>query len=115
MTQTLSKAHSRMDQDFYIVAFWLGISVTANIAFALAWFGARRRERRLEARSLEARPDDSSHLDDVLSRMAISNEAMVARLDDIVSGQEFMNRVLTDRLDRLGRVLPAPEPHDTPA
>jgi hypothetical protein len=25
-----------------------------------------------------------------------------------------MNRVLTDRLDRLGRALPAPEPHDTP-
>jgi len=96
-----------VDPDFFIAAFWLGISVTVNIALGLAWFAARKREKRLEAR-----PGDVSPLDDQIGRLITSNEAIVARLEDIVSSQEFLNRVLTDRLDRLGRALPAPEPRD---
>jgi hypothetical protein len=95
--------------DFGLAIFWLGISVTANVALALAWFGARRRLRREETRPL-----DLSHLDELISRMETSIDALATRLEDLVSGQDFMNRVLTERLDRLGRALPAPEPHDTP-
>lgn len=97
-----------MHEDFLAI-FWLGISVTLNIALAVAWFGARRRARRLETR-----PVDLSKLDDLISRLEMSNDAIVGRLEDVAGGQDFMNRVLTDRLDRLGRALPAPEPHDTP-
>lgn len=98
-----------MDQDFYIAAFWLGISVTVNIALGLAWLSARKRVARLEAR-----PDDSSQLDERIGRMESANDALLARIDDLVNSQEFMNRVLTDRLDRLSRALPAPEPRDSP-
>jgi hypothetical protein len=98
-----------MNEDFFLAIFWLGISVTVNIAFGLAWFSARRRVRRLETR-----PVDLSQLDELIGRIDTSNDAIVARLEDLASSQEFMNRVLTDRLDRLGRALPAPEPHDTP-
>jgi|SRR5690242_1164869 HAMP domain-containing protein len=98
-----------MNEDFYLAVFWLGISVTVNVALGLAWFGARRRLRRLETRPL-----DLAHLDDLIGRMDTSIDAMATRLEDLANSQDFMNRVLTDRLDRLGRALPAPEPHDTP-
>ncbi len=98
-----------MNEDLFWAMFWLGISVTVNIALGLAWFSARRR-----ARQLETRPVDLSQLDELIGRIDTSNDAILARLEDLASSQEFMNRVLTDRLDRLGRALPAPEPHDTP-
>jgi hypothetical protein len=98
-----------MGEDFFVVAFWLGISVTVNIALGLAWFGAHRRVRRLEDR-----PVALSQLDDLVGRPDTSNDAIAARLEDLVNNQDFMNRVLVDRLDRLGRALPAREPHDTP-
>jgi biopolymer transport protein ExbB/TolQ len=95
--------------DEFLAIFWLGISVTVNIALVLAWFGQRRRLRRLETR-----PVDLSQLDDMMARVDSSLDGVTARLDELVSSQDFLNRVLTDRLDRLGRALPAPEPHDTP-
>lgn len=98
-----------MNEDFFLAIFWLGISVTVNIALALAWISARRRARRLETR-----PVDLSQLDELLGRMDTSSDAIATRLDDLVSSQDFMNRVLIERLDRVGRALPAPEPHDSP-
>ena len=98
-----------MNTEFAILLFWFGISVTANIGLTFAWVQMRKR-----ARQLESRPVDLSQLDDLAARVDNSLEALGARMDDLVSSQDFMNRVLTDRLDRLGRVLPAPEPHDTP-
>src|SRR5256714_1646820 len=98
-----------MNTDFAILLFWFGISVTANIGLTFAWFHVRKR-----LRQLESRPVDLSQLDDVAARVDTFFEALSARMDDLVSSQEFMNRVVTERLDRLGRVLPAAEPHDTP-
>ena len=98
-----------MTDDFFLAIVLLAISVTVNIGLGLAWFSAHKRLRRLEAR-----PVDLSHLDEVMGRVDTDLDALAARLDDLVSSQDFMNRVLTDRLDRLGRSLPAPEPHDTP-
>jgi hypothetical protein len=98
-----------MNTEFAILLFWFGISVTANIGLTFAWLHARKR-----VRQLESRPVDLSHLDDLGARVENSFDALTARMDDLVSSQDFMNRVLTDRLDRLGRALPAPEPHDTP-
>jgi hypothetical protein len=95
-----------MNTDFAILLFWLGISVTANIGLTFAWLQARKR-----VRQFESRPLDLSQLDAGVDN---SLDALNARMDDLVSSQDFMNRVLTDRLDRLGRALPAPEPHDTP-
>ena len=98
-----------MNEDFFLAIFWLGISVTINIGLALALISARRRARRLEMR-----PIDLSQLDELAGRMDTSSEAIAARLDDLLNSQDFMNRVVVERLDRLGRALPAPEPHDTP-
>ena len=98
-----------MNEDFVVVLVLLGISITINVGLALAWFGAHRRLQRLETR-----PADRSQLDDLMARVDGSLDAVTRRMDDLVSTQDFMNRVLTDRLDRLGRALPAPEPHDTP-
>ena len=98
-----------MNADFFLAIFWLGISVTVNIALGLAWFSARRRVRRLETR-----PVDLSQLDELVGRMDTSSDAIATRLDDLVRSQDCMNRVLFERLDRLGRALPAPEPQDTP-
>jgi len=98
-----------MNTDFAILLFWFGISVTANIGLTFAWLHARKR-----VRQLESRPVDLSQLDDLVARVDSSLDSLNTRMDDLVSSQDFMNRVLTDRLDRLGRGLPAPEPHDTP-
>jgi biopolymer transport protein ExbB/TolQ len=95
--------------DFSLAVFWLGISVTVNIALAIAWISARKRVHRLENR-----PIDVSQLEELVTRMDTSNDAVAARLEDLVSSQDFVHRVLIERLDRLGRALPAPEPHDTP-
>ena len=95
--------------DEFLAIFWLGISGTINVALVLAWFGLRRRLRRLEDR-----PVDLSQLDDLMARVDNSLEGVTARLDELASSQDFLNRVIADRLDRLGRALPAPEPHDTP-
>ena len=98
-----------MNTDFALLLFWFGISATVNLGLTFAWFQMRKR-----VRQLESRPVDLSQLDDLAARVETSLEGISARMDDLVSSQDFMNRVLTDRLDRLGRALPAPEPHDTP-
>ena len=98
-----------MNDDFAILLFFFGISVTTNCAFIVAWFLGRRRQRELDHRE-----GDVGRLDDLAARVESSIDAVNVRLEEFASGQDFMNRVLTDRLDRIGKALPEPEPQDTP-
>jgi len=92
-----------------MLQLWFGISLTANIGLALAWFLTNRRLRRLENRSV-APPDP----DDIVDRVEQAIEGVARRVDELANGQDFLNRVLTDRLDKRARALPAPEPANTP-
>lgn len=98
-----------MNKDFALLLFWFGVSLTVNIAFTISWFQSRKRQRELDSREPDTR------LDDLAARIETAVDSVNARLEEFAGGQEFMNRVLTDRLDRLGKALPEPEPHDTPA
>jgi hypothetical protein len=87
-----------MNADFAILLFWFGISVTANVGMAIAWFRSSRRVRQLEARHV-----DFPQLDDLASRVEQAVDGLTARVDELASGQDFLNRVLGDRLDKLAR------------
>jgi hypothetical protein len=91
-----------MNEDFAILLFFFGVSLTANVGLAFAWFRASRRARRLESQPL-----DLTRLDDLVARVEQGVDTVNGRVEELASGQEFMNRVLSDRLDRLGRALPA--------
>jgi len=93
--------------DFAILLFWFGISVTANVALGITWFRTSRRVRQLENRH-----PDLSQFDEVATRVEQAVDALAVRVEELANGQEFLNRVLSDRLDKLGRVLPAPESRD---
>ncbi|OLC07988.1 MAG: hypothetical protein AUH42_02570 [Gemmatimonadetes bacterium 13_1_40CM_70_11] len=89
-----------MNDDFAILLFWFGISVTANVALGIAWFRTSRRVHRLEARP-------GGQLEDLTNRFEQAVDSLTGRVEELANGQEFLNRVLSDRLDKLGRALPA--------
>ncbi len=98
-----------MDAGLAMLQLWFGISVTANIGLALAWFLTNRRLRRLEHRPVD-RPD----LDDIVNRVEQAIDGVSRRVDELANGQDFLNRVLADRLDKRARALPPPESASTP-
>ncbi len=76
--------------------FILGVSLTANVALAFAWFQGSRRLRRLEDRLLGTptpAPQEprTEHLEQAV-------DALASQMDQLASGQEFLNRVIADRL-----------------
>jgi hypothetical protein len=90
-----------MNDDFAILLFWFGISVTANIALFAAWLGSRRRLRRLEDRVLHSgdrgEPDDR---DERAARLEQVVEALTVQIDQVASAQEFLSRVITNRMEK---------------
>jgi len=98
-----------VDAGLAMLQLWFGISVTANIGLALAWFLTNRRLRRLENRPV-APPD----VDDFANRVEQAIDGLARRVDELANGQDFLNRVLTDRLDKRARALPASESASTP-
>jgi|SRR5438128_3885571 len=102
-----------MNDDFAILLFWFGISMTANLALGIAWFRTSRRVRQLENRpggGGGAAGGDLRQLEDLTNRFDQAVDSLTGRVEELANGQEFLNRVLTDRLDKLGRALPAPGP-----
>ncbi len=99
-----------MNDDFVVLLVLFAVSATVNLGLAIAWFRTNRQLRRLESR-----PAAQERQEDLSARVDTALDGMAARLDEFGSAQDFMNRVLVDRLDKLNRVLPAPEPHDTPS
>src|SRR5437773_49582 len=86
-----------MREEFVVLLFVFGISMTVNIAVAIAWWRAERRVRRLETR------DSQSPLpvqDDRIERLERSIESLASQVDQLTSGQEFLNRLVAERLIR---------------
>ena len=89
-----------MNDDFAVLLFFFGISVTANIALAAGLLSSRRRVRRLEDRIL-----NHSH-DDRTDRLEQVVEGLTVQIDQITSAQEFLSRVITNRLEKPHGVVP---------
>jgi len=89
-----------MSDDFAVLLFFFGISVTANIALAAGLLGSRRRARRLEERILNHNHDDRT------DRLEQVVEGLTVQIDQITSAQEFLSRVITNRLEKPHGVMP---------
>ena len=89
-----------MNDDFAVLLFFFGISVTANIALAAGLVGSRRRVRRLEERILNHNHDDRT------DRLEQVVEGLTVQIDQITSAQEFLSRVITNRLEKPHGVVP---------
>lgn len=98
-----------MNEEFAVLLFFFGISITGNLALAAAWFRSSRRSRRLEQHILAAREPDDRKAD----RLEEVVESLAAQVDQLASGQEFLNRVVAER-DRPARRLGAPDVEITP-
>jgi hypothetical protein len=83
-----------MNDDFAVLLFFFGISVTANIALAAGLLGSRRRVRRLEERILNHNHDDRT------DRLEQVVEGLTVQIDQVTSAQEFLSRVITNRLEK---------------
>ena len=87
-----------MREEFAVLLFLFGISVTANIALAIGAFRAMRRTHRLEDRLLSGAPQTDGRVE----RLEQSVDALDARLEQVARGQEFLSKLLSER-----RHLPA--------
>jgi hypothetical protein len=82
-----------MNEEFAVLLFFFGISVTANLAFLIAAFRSARRLRRLENRLLGTGPQDDARVE----RLEQAVDTMDARLDQLVRGQEFLSKLVSER------------------
>ena len=85
-----------MREEFVVLLFVFGISMTVNIAVAIAWWRAERRVRQLETRDSQPLPVQ----DDRTERLERSVESLASQVDQLTSGQEFLNRLVAERLIR---------------
>jgi hypothetical protein len=83
-----------MSDDFALLLFFFGISVTTNIALVAGLLGSRRRVRRLEERILNHTHDERTE------RLEQVVEGLTVQIDQITSAQEFLSRVITNRMER---------------
>jgi hypothetical protein len=81
-------------EDFAILLFFFGVSMTANVAFAIATFRAARRAQRLENRLLGARGPAE---DDRVERLEQTVESVDAKVGQLARGQEFLSKLLSER------------------
>ncbi|MBI4501395.1 MAG: hypothetical protein HY700_09570 [Gemmatimonadetes bacterium] len=85
-----------MREEFVALLFVFAISLTANVALAIAWWRSGRRVRELETRDLQPGPV----VDDRTERLERSVESLASQIDQLASGQEFLNRLVAERLIR---------------
>lgn len=91
-----------MDEEFAILLFWFGVSLTANVGLLVAWIRSNRRARRFEDHlfgSQQAGLDERR-----VDQLERSMDSLTGQLDQIANGQEFLNRVMSERLDRWPKV-----------
>ena len=96
-----------MNEDFAILLFFFGISVTANITLVVGWIRSSRRARRFERHVFDQPPADDGRTE----RAEHALDALSAQVDQLASGQEFLNRVIAERLERGARAQPQ-DAHD---
>ena len=93
-----------------IALFIFGVTLASAVGFAVAWFNANRRARRLEGRLMSGAQATEPRTEQL--EQAI--EALASQVDQLASGQEFLSRILSDRLDKVARALPEAERAMTP-
>ena len=85
-----------MNEEFAVLLFFFGISVTTNLALAIGAFRSARRVRRLENHMFGptsgAQPDDAR-----VERLEQAVDTIDARLDQLVRGQEFLSKLVSER------------------
>jgi plasmid stabilization system protein ParE len=90
-----------VDEEFAVLLFFFGISLTANVGLLISTFRAHRRLRRLEDHmfQLQQPQQEDRRVDQIEQTM----DALSGQMDQLANGQEFLNRVLAERLDRWPR------------
>jgi hypothetical protein len=82
-----------MREEFAMLLFAFGISLTANVALAIGAFRSARRVTRLENRLLSNTPKDDGRVE----RIEQAVESLDNRLDQIARGQEFLSKLVSER------------------
>ena len=102
-----------MDEEFAILLFWFGVSLTANVGLLVAWIRSSRRAHRFENRMF---PQQATLDDNRIDQLERSMDSLTGQLDQIANGQDFLNRVMAERLDRWPKVKlePAERKEHTP-
>lgn len=98
-----------MNEEFAVLLFFFGISMTLNLALGVSWFRSSRRARRLEEQGQPRGLDDRR-----VERIEQAVDALAAQVDQIAGGQEFLNRVVAERQERRARRLNEPMTENTP-
>jgi len=98
-----------MHEDFAVLLFFFGISMTANVALLVGLLRSSLRARRWEKAALPAPRTDDEHVE----RLERAVDALTSQVDQIASSQEFLSRLVAERLERAAR-LQAPHPEATP-
>jgi hypothetical protein len=94
-----------MNEDFAVLLFCFGISLTANVALLVGLLRSSLRARRWEKAELPAPRSDDEHVE----RLERAVDALTSQVDQIASGQEFLSRLVAERLDKLARLPAAPQ------
>ena len=82
-----------MNEDYAILLFFFGISVTANMAFLVGAVRSSRRLRRLENRLFGSEGGEGERVE----RLEQAMDNLDARLDQLVRGQEFLSKLVSER------------------
>lgn len=83
-----------MREEFAVLLFLFGISVTANVAFLIGAFRSARRLRRLESHLFPpGTPSDDARVE----RLEQAVDTIDARLDQLARGQEFLSKLVSER------------------
>lgn len=98
-----------MREEFAMLLFFFGISVTANVALAIAAFRSMRRVRRLEDRQFAAAPVAAEN--DRLERLEGVVDALDDKLVQLGRGQEFLSKLVSERRRALGAAERQVTPH----
>jgi len=86
-----------MREEFTVLLFFFGISLTANLGLLIGFIRSSRRARRLERSAIASRPAD----DDRTARLEEALDALAAQVDHISAGQQFLSRMVLERKERL--------------
>jgi len=82
-----------MNEEFAVLLFFFGVSLTANIALAIGALRAARRTRRLENHVMSpAKIDDAR-----VQRLEQGLDTLDARLEQLARGQEFLSKLVSER------------------
>lgn len=95
-----------MREEFAVLLFFFGISLTVNVALAIVAFRSARRMRRFENRLLSPATTD----DERVERLEQTVDTLDARLEQLARGQEFLSKLVSERR----HVLAAREREVTP-